>query len=345
MDGKKLKRVAVVWDWRPDIFQALTWQDGLCSAIRDLMDRGYELKVFTVGTETMTMPGSLFPIYFHKEEQDRPEFSQALLDGVRDFAPDVILHWADATRPHAQELFKLGKPMALCFAGGDPFGPTWQYFAHFFVESQSYFDRFKEKGLPVSTAFGTNEVFYDPSNRFLAKRQKTIDVLTISTFCNWKRHDLFKDATKGLRSVAVGYKYTDHEWNCYMDCDEAGVLTLPHQTPDALRELIASSKVVVLPAHTTGGSQRTVLEAMSMNVPVIVCADSDKTSEYVKEASLRLLPVGEIVPPDPVEIRKAIDQVLRSEGKVQYKGREYVMSKWSSKHYADALEAGLMKLV
>lgn len=84
-----------------------------------------------------------------------------------------------------------------------------------------------------------------------------------------------------------------------------------------------------------------MLEAMAMGLPVIVMDDSKKTSEYVQDAIDKGYNVGAVIPPDPLAIRRAVNDW--SDRKTN--GREYVLNHWSHVHYADQIEAGLNKLV
>ena len=247
------------------------------------------------------------------------------------FKPDVILMWGDCTRPNAEPVRELGIPMALCFAGGSPEGETQRFFDHFFVESQSYKERFELLGCSVSTAFGTNTELFTP----LPAQQKIFDVCFPATYAGWKRHHIYAEATKDLRSVTAGYIISPDDsiigW-----VQQTGSLALPHVDPQVLRYLYAASKTCCITSLWTGGSQRTVLEAMAMNVPVIAMKDSDKTSEYVYEAGQ-----GLVVDPDPEKIHQAILE-LREE---RVNTREFVLEKWSEYKYADALERGLKQLI
>src|SRR5882724_2167329 len=117
-------KIAFVWDWEPTYEQAVTWKDGLAAALRELQQRGHEVKVFSGGDIRFKHPWfDIWPAH-------------NVLSGGYD--PDVILHWGDMTRPHALEHFALGKPMAICFAGGEPFHDNTDLFNHIFVESEVY---------------------------------------------------------------------------------------------------------------------------------------------------------------------------------------------------------------
>lgn len=317
-------RIAFVWDWENDLFQMATWRDGLAAAIRILSKR-HDLKFFTCGKAPFVFPHDYFDIHVVPE-------GDAMVAAVADHKPDVILMWGDATRPNAAPLKTLGLPMALCFAGGNPFGPTWHLFDHIFVESQSYLFRYQERGIKVSTAFGTNTELFTP----VPDQQKQFDVIFPATYANWKRHHLLAAACKGMRVVTSGFMYQDHEQWCWQAGQKAGFLTLPHVSAETMRYLYAASKVCVIPSETVGGSQRTVLEAMAMNVPLVVMSDSDKTSEYVNDCG-----IGESVLPVPEEIRAATYRALDQRPNT----REYVMRKWSETCYADALEEGLVSIM
>lgn len=315
-------RASFVWDWTPNYFQCLTWEDGLAAALKVLMDRGHEIQVLAAGSENNTIKHPYFDI----------EVSRDIPKSVWEFKPDVILHWGDTTRPNAAPTSKLGVPMALCFAGGEMNGGTAGYFQHIFVESEVYKPGFMRKGIPVSTAFGTNTELFKP----LPEQPKYFDTIFPATFALWKRHELYAKATNGLRSLACGYMYTDHEQECWQVCLDNGVMIAPHLSAQSLRYLYAASKVCVVPSRSDGGSQRTVLEAMAMNIPLVVC-DSDKFDYAEGQAYYSR--------PDVQDLREKVGYILDQE----YIGsetntRDYVLKNWSEHSYADAIEKGLKSI-
>lgn len=331
-------RIAFIWDWENDHEQTMTWHDGLAAAVRVLSQR-HELAFFTCGSVETTLPHPYFPIHVKRS-------GKSMQESVAGFDPNVILMWGDTTRPNAAPLAELGKPMALCFAGGHQFGDTVHFFDHFFVESEVYKQKYELAGLSVSTAFGTNTEFFQP----IPEQRKNFDVIFPATYASWKRHNLFAEATKGLRACTVGYMYDDHEQWCWEEPMRSGALTLPHASADVLRHLYAASKVCLITSEASGGSQRTVLEAMSMNIPVIVMSDSDKCSEYVRDAESMGMWAGTVANPNEQNIRTALQNVLEPprshpmDRGPTWNGRDYVLSKWSEHHYADALEEGLKKI-
>lgn len=124
--------------------------------------------------------------------------------------------------------------------------------------------------------------------------------------------------------------YETHEQECWQVCLDNGVVVLPHVSANVLRNLYAASKVCVIPSMSSGGSQRTVLEAMAMNVPVVV-TDSDK---FDYDGLIRVEPTIEAV-------REGIEKALLS----QTDTRDYILEKWSHIQYANALEKGLESIL
>lgn len=318
--------IGFVWDWEPQNYQTFTWKDGLAAAMKELGER-HDVVMYT---------DCQYPI-------QHDWFTFFPIDLVKDGNHDVLLHWADMTRPHAVDHAMLGVPMALLFAGGELFGENIDLFDHIFVESQVYLDRLLDKGKSASIAFGANTNLFKP-----VEQPKLFDTIFPATFAAWKRHELYARATKGLRSIACGYMYDTHEQECWEVCLDNGVAVLPHVSADALHRLYAASKVCVIPSQSDGGSQRTVLEAMAMGLPVIV-TDSDKYS-YGKDVRNGTAPIVEDllirVAPNDIDIRQAIDEVLANEVyDLADLSRRYVLDNWSHITYANAIEAKLLELV
>jgi glycosyltransferase involved in cell wall biosynthesis len=311
-------KIAFVWDWNPTYEQTITWMDGLSRAIKELADRGHEVSVYVPGEVANIVDHPYFPI----------NVSPHLKEALSDVKPDVILHFADMTRPNAQPLRELNIPMAICFAGGDPVSYNTYCFDHVFVESQVYKEVFDRNDTSCSIAFGTNTELFTP-----LEQPKVFDTIFPATFAGWKRHDLYAEATRGLRSLAVGWMYQDHEQECWQECVRLGTTVLPHVSADALHYLYAASKICVITSHSGGGSQRTVLEAMAMNLPLIV-TDSDKF-DYAK---------GDVYhcEPEAQEIRSYINAILDGDGDVNT--RDYILNNWSHVQYADSLEKELLRI-
>lgn len=243
-----------------------------------------------------------------------------------EWKPDWVFYWEAPCTINGRDkdnylwVCLLPFKKALLFAGG-PIKREWiDMFDHIFVESKINAEECDAMVLPHSTAFGVNEELFRPE-----KQPKIFDGMMHATFADWKRYDLFAKAL-GSKGLAVG-RVQEFDRNGYNACRELRVLTLPEVTPGVLPSLINASYTVVNTSGEWGGGQRCTLEAMACDVPVIVMSDSPKNREYVEESGF-----GMVVEPKEAAIKEAIDKVKFKEG-----GRDYIMKKWTSKHYADAL--------
>lgn len=302
-------RIAFVHDWEPDIQQMMDWKDGLSAALK-VLSSTHEVALFTVANGPI-------PHEYHGVING----TRNMMRSVAGFKPDVILYWGDMTRPNAAGLRSLAIPIACCFAGGDPLGDNVDLFDHIFVESQVYKDKLDEAGKSCSIAFGTNTELFRP----MPAQPKLFDTIFPATFAAWKRHNLYAEVTEGLRSLAVGYMYEDHESECWEDCLKRGVMVMPHTSAETLRYLYAASKVCVVTSSSAGGSQRTVLEAMSMDMPLLV-TDSDKF-DYIH--GIEHYRGGT----DPAVLRAIINKSLNR----PVNTRQYILQNWSEVTYANSL--------
>lgn len=283
-------RIAICWDWGNELEQLITWKDGFAAMFREL-GRKADIQVFTQlkrTNERLVVTHEYFPINCSPTYMDMEEW-------VIDWKPDFVLFWADMTRPAIPNLTHMF-PSGILFSGGEPITENTHRFDVIFTESESYLARFRERGLNAHQAFGTNTEHFKP-----IEKPKLYDAFFPATFASWKRHNLFAEATKGLRAYACGWKQqTDTE--CFEVCERNNVFTTGHLPGNLLPDFYNASSTVVVTSASNGGSQRTVLEAMSCNVPVIVMSDSEKTSEYLRKARYPHL----ICEPNPEAIRKKI---------------------------------------
>ena len=96
------------------------------------------------------------------------------------------------------------------------------------------------------------------------------------------------------------------------------------------------SRTSVNTASLWGGGQRMTLESMACNILPIVMKDSPKNIEYVEESGF-----GWVVEPNADAIRNAVEKLKDTKTTM---GVDYIMSKWTSKHYADNLRKGIESL-
>ncbi len=297
-------RIAFCWtNGVKDTYRFNWWNDGLREAMRILEKE-----------HTVT---------YHEPSEDLPEV-------------DWIFFWEapctyDSEYGNAyKKVMNSPQKKALLFAGG-PIKEHWvKGFDHVFVESKINKDEFDAIGIRNSTAFGVNTEIFKPLDV-----EKTFITETHGTCANWKRQWLAGEAMEG-HALVFG-RDQEHDRYPFIKAREFGAHVIDtEQTFSETNALINTANIGLNCADFWGGGQRASLEAMACGLPIIVMNDSPKNSEYVEESGL-----GEIVSPDAPSIRDAAERLLGSTVDFKKECREYVLSKWSPQHYADALMNGI----
>jgi glycosyltransferase involved in cell wall biosynthesis len=259
----------------------------------------------------------------HEIRGFEPEETQMIIG----FNPDRILYWGALIEQTKPSVAALPYKKAICFAGGPINGELATGFDLYFTESEVNEREFGALGKPWMRAFGVNEKLYKP-----LPLEKKYDAIFFGTHAQWKRNDLFARAI-GRRGISIGL-FQDHEKDCYQIPQEQGCEVHNEIPREELVQFINHSRTALNTANVWGGGQRMTLEAMACNVPPIVMTDSPKNQEYVIESG-----IGLIVKPDISEIQEAVEKLKGTQG-----GRDYILSKYTAQHYADALEKGLTNL-
>lgn len=311
-------RLAVTNDWA-DPKSAVFWnKDGFLKMLQVLKERdGWEVVFFKKSDRSFSWPHDCVDIRFS------PNPAQA----VRDFKPDAILYFSDLSRPIIEELNDYPCPKAICYSGGR-FTNYERMVDLIFVESKTYVKWFAERGIKAIQAFGTNTELFKPYNQ-----PKFFDAFFPATFASWKRHHLFAEAM-GDKGLLCGW-WQPNEMIIIEKAFKCRTGVLHHQIAESIALLYSMAKVVLVTSHDTGGSQRTVLEAMACNIPLVVMSDSTMTSEYVREAG-----EGMICEPNVEDIRKAVE--IMKDKKVNT--REWIMKNYSEYVYADKVRDGILSL-
>jgi glycosyltransferase involved in cell wall biosynthesis len=255
-----------------------------------------------------------------------------------DTLDDVVLYWeAPCTAKghnaeHYNRIRNSNKPKALLFAGGPIEYDTTPGFDMYFVESGINEGEMDALGLPWKRAFGVNDRILKPK-----KVEKVHEAFFQATFADWKRHQLFAEAM-GNKGVLAG-RVQEGDRNGYNRAVELGLTILPELSMEEIRDELNKSWCVVNTSSYWGGGQRTTLEALACNCPVIVMDDSPKNVEYIDESGC-----GKVVPPNAEAIREAVKEVKTWTDEQRAKGREYINKKWTAQHYADSIDSWLQSL-
>lgn len=305
-------KIAFIWQGIDGRYK-YQWRDGLYAAMK-ILEKTNEVRYFD-------LPLS-------KNEVD-----------INEFKPDVVLYWEAPCTVKGKDaenylsVLNLPYKKALLFAGGPIESHTCYGFDLYFVESKVSEEEFEALGLPWKRAFGVNTQIMKPM-----EIEKKYGGILHATFAGWKRHQLFAKAL-GSIGLAVG-RLQDHDRAGYEECLAQKVTVLPEQTPEEVAKLINESEVVVNTAEFWGGGQRCTLEGMACGVPVVVMKDSPKNREFVEACA------GGVVAEPTVEgIREAMATAMLSQDDMGLNGVNYVLSKWTEQHYAEALLEGIKAIV
>lgn len=236
------------------------------------------------------------------------------------YQPSVIFGWG--TSFHSwEELDYNGVPSKkiLLYAGGEPDdNNARRLFDSVVVENKSDEKHFTH----VTTAFGTNTDVFKPMSL-----NKIYPAVYPAAFALYKRHNLW---AKGVPdgSLAVGH-IQEHEKECFEVVVENNHIIMPPIAMDSVPYLYNQSFATVLTAERLGGCQRSALESMACNIPVLATNDS-KASEFegvwscppiVEEISNAYLSMVTSFEQEPIDLRK-----------------EYIVGKYDHIEYAKKLK-------
>lgn len=230
---------------------------------------------------------------------------------------DWILPWGVGSIPFNNTIEKYKGRKALLCAGHPQDTANFEKFEAIFVESPAVAKQILHP--KVVLAFGTDTKFFRPQ-----EEEKMFDVFFPATYSPWKRQDLLAEACKGLKVLTCGVIQPDGV-EIFKKCQDTGY-TLAGIVPTSLvSKLYNMSKVVCVTAWH--GSERTTLEAMSSNVPLVITQDNELACSLTTDEVMKVAPV-------PNMIRDAIDTALQFS---QRNTRDHVLQRYSEREYANKI--------
>jgi hypothetical protein len=238
-------KIAFVWYFNKASQVYDKWHDGLRAAI-DLIGKKHTVDWYL--------------------DKDRP----------RDDTYDVILFWDDSNSEFFQHLpFYTKAKKGICLTT-DPYNMNnLRNLDVVFVESDPIYKMVRSEGIRTIKAFGTDTDFFKPS-----KVKKDIEYLYPATFSPWKRQ---RDISHlGDKLTCIGTMQPDGLED-YDRCVETGVnIKLGYFPAEEIRDYYNRASKVIIPA--VHGSERTVLESMSMNIlPMVTNPANKRAMSYLKE--------------------------------------------------------------
>lgn len=289
-----MSRIAVIWPWKGAKQFKPQIKDGLISALNDIVAKKHQVDWFL--------------------EDDEPPVGKY----------DWIMPWGVAGIPFNNTIEKYKCKKALFCAGHADDTANLKKFDVVFVESPLIYKQLRPYCWNIELAFGVNTDEYKPLDV-----PKMIDAVYPATFSGWKRQQLFAEALKH-RGLVFGVMQPDGA-KYYQHCYYSGTMTLAGLMPQQLMAFMynVSRTCVITSWH---GSERTALEALACNLPVVVTNDNALTCSLLpKEGAITC-------DPKPYYIKEAFEKALTF---TNLKNREYVLANWTHRHYAKKILAAI----
>ena len=297
-----MTKIAFIWQGVLDPKVFHHWNDGLRVAMR-ILEKEYEVH--------------------YKEPWD-------------EITEDIVLYWESPVTSqgqnaqHYNRVRNLPQKKILLFAGGLIQKEWIRGFDLLAVESRINEEECTNLGIPWFRAFGVNTEAFKP-----IPSEKKWDGMLQGTCASWKRQWLIGESL-GEKGLLCG-RGQDSDPFPFDECRRLGVTVLPEQSVEEVAKLISQSHCVVNTADFYGGGQRATLESLACGIPCIVMSDSPKNREYIEESGF-----GLVVEPNKEAIKTAVEYIKNNpQDFPPEKGVNYINSKWTEKHYAEALKIGI----
>lgn len=218
---------------------------------------------------------------------------------------DFILFWGDSYCPFFDKLGYYSCRKGICLSTLPDNYHNLEKIDVVYCESQVVYEAVRQRGVHAIKAFGTDTDFFIPDETV----KKDIEFFYPATFSPWKRQSTI--AYLGNKLLCVGTVQPDGNYELE-ECQKNGVqIEIGYFPVEKIRQYYRRAKHVIIPA--VHGSERTALEAMSMNIIPIITSENRKTFSYVEELCREL-----IFPP-----------------------REFILKNYSHKVYAQNLLKGI----
>lgn|SRR3990167_2030901 len=272
-------KICFLWHFihAPRVFN--NWRDGLRAAVEKIgQQRKYQV------------------MWFIGEDVEPPKNA------------DFYLLWDDANSPMIRQMSKWLGRKGLCLTSDTALPPeNLRLLDVVYCESSVVFDKVRALGVTRAIkAFGTDDEYFTPDENVV----KDIPYFYPATFSPWKRQSVIAHLGKDLTCIGMVQPDGAGELEA---CKKAGVKIIDDYIPvDDIRHYYRRAQQVVIPAEH--GSERTVLESMSMNILPTVNAGNHRAYSYIQE----------------YENNKGLTP------------REFVLQNYSAEKYADELLKGIL---
>lgn len=246
-------KIAVLWTFDKAKWVFPNWRDGLKAAF-EIIAKTHEVE-WILGDDCLTADLNKY---------------------------DAVVQWDNSSSTFAERLREFDKPkkgLILTTELGLNLGNLRAYDV-VFCEATTVQDLIKPHGIRTQFAFGTDTDFFNPIWDVHHIPDKEYEAFYPSTFSQWKRQNIF--ASKwGDKGLCLGTVQPDG-WDILRETINRKTNVFIGYLPvEKVREFYSQSKSVDITGWE--GSGRTVIEALSMDLPVTVSEDNHKCQSYIKE--------------------------------------------------------------
>jgi hypothetical protein len=245
-----MSRIGFVWYWEQASAIKPKWRDGLRAAI-EIISQKHEVR------------------WFLDKEVPSP-----------DEPWDFLLFWSDAYGGFFNELNLYTARKGICLTT-EPKSPlefdNLRKLDVVYCESRPVYETVRREGIHAVKAFGTDTLFFSPGVRVT----KSIEYFYPATFSPWKRQS--EIAYLGDKLTCLGTVQPDGLAELEA-CKKNGVNIIEgYFNAKKIRNMYRQSERVIIPA--VHGSERTVLEAMSMDILPMITNPllNVKANSYIEE--------------------------------------------------------------
>lgn len=184
---------------------------------------------------------------------------------------DFVLVWDDGTKPVPDTISRRGLMLT---TENTIYHPNIRQYDVVYCESKPIKDKVRALGMRAIVAMGTDTTYFSPVDR-----QKDIEYFYPATFSPWKRQSSI--AYLGNALFCVGTMQPDGQDELKACLDNGVSVEVGYLPVETIRGYYARTHHVMIPA--IHGSERTVLESMSMGILPEVNSENIKAYSYIIE--------------------------------------------------------------
>lgn len=238
-------RIAMVWYWDQASQIYPNWRDGLRGAI-ELIAKDNQVSWFFDKTVPL--------------ESDKFDF---------------ILFWDDSNSAFFDQIDQYSCRKGLCLTTHPYRTDNLRKLDVVYCESQPIYEAVRAAGVRAIKAFGTDTEFFKPD----PKVKRDIEYFYPATFSPWKKQSDIVHL--GNKLWCIGTIQPDGILE-HRACVDAGVnVEVGYFPAQKIRDYYRRAKRVIIPA--IHGSERTVLEAMAMNILPDIVGENPRAKTYIQE--------------------------------------------------------------